>query len=443
MYDFNRRRVLRGMLGGGAVTVGLPLLNVFLNGNGNAMADGRPMPVRFGTWYWALGIAKAAFVPGKTGATYDFKPEMEALKPVKDHFNVLTNFTAFRDNAPNLCHFSGWVINRTGAAPMTSGNIPGETVDVTIASQIGRTTRYKMLTASADGNARDTFSYDNPTTPNASEVSGLKFYTRLFGADFQDPNAPSFTPSPKVMVRKSAISGVLDDVKDLNKVVGADDKARLDQYFTGLRHLEKQFDQQLTKPEPIAACKKPGALKEDTKVGSDVSIIASRHKILTDLMVMAVACDQTRVFNMSYGGSSATRPGFEKPSHTATHEEPWDTAVDYQQTCSWFTRRAMENWAYYVKSFADFKEGEGSLLDNCFIMANSDHGLARIHALDGMALFTAGKAGGRVKSGLHIDGGATAATRLGYTAMRIMGLDIPAWGAKSNNTSKEIGEFLV
>ena len=133
MYDFNRRRVLRGMLGGGAVTVGLPLLNVFLNGNGNAMADGRPMPVRFGTWYWALGIAKAAFVPGKTGATYDFKPEMEALKPVKDHFNVLTNFTAFRDNAPNLCHFSGWVINRTGAAPMTSGNIPGETRTASLA----------------------------------------------------------------------------------------------------------------------------------------------------------------------------------------------------------------------------------------------------------------------------------------------------------------------
>jgi hypothetical protein len=205
---------------------------VFLNGNGNAMADGRPMPVRFGTWYWALGIAKAAFVPSKLGANYDMKPEMEALKPVQQHFNVLTNYTAFRDNAPNLCHFSGWVICRTGSAPMTSGNIPGETVDVTIANQIGRTTRYKMLTASADGNARDTFSYDNPTTPNASEVSGLKFYTRLFGPDFQDPNAPTFTPSPKVMVRKSAISGVLDDVKDLNKVVGADDKARLDQYFT-------------------------------------------------------------------------------------------------------------------------------------------------------------------------------------------------------------------
>ena len=49
-----RRRVLRGMLNGGAVTVALPLLNCFLNGNGNALADGKPMPIRFGTYYWAL-----------------------------------------------------------------------------------------------------------------------------------------------------------------------------------------------------------------------------------------------------------------------------------------------------------------------------------------------------------------------------------------------------
>ncbi len=37
MFHLDRRRVLRGIMGGGAVTVGLPLLNAFLNGNGNAM----------------------------------------------------------------------------------------------------------------------------------------------------------------------------------------------------------------------------------------------------------------------------------------------------------------------------------------------------------------------------------------------------------------------
>src|SRR4051812_48109175 len=130
MNGLNRRRVLRGMLNGSAVTVALPLLNVYLDGNGEALADGRPMPVRFGTFCWGLGVARDIFVPKKAGAGYEITEEMEALKGVRDHFNVFTNFTAFKDNAQNFCHHTGWVISRSGIAPMQSGEVPGETIDV-------------------------------------------------------------------------------------------------------------------------------------------------------------------------------------------------------------------------------------------------------------------------------------------------------------------------
>ena len=53
---FNRRSFLRGMLGGAAVCVGIPVLDVFLNGNGTAFADGAKLPVRFGTYFWGLGL---------------------------------------------------------------------------------------------------------------------------------------------------------------------------------------------------------------------------------------------------------------------------------------------------------------------------------------------------------------------------------------------------
>ena len=58
-------------------------------------------------------------------------------------------------------------------------------------------------------------------------------------------------------------------------------------------------------------------------------------------------------------------------------------------------------------------------------------------------MFSAGSAGGRVKTGLHIDGGTSPGCRLGYTAIHLMGLDVPSWGDKSNNTSAEISEILV
>ena len=52
MSQWTRRTVLRGMIGGAAVNVALPMLNCFLNTNGTALASGAPLPVRFGTWGW-------------------------------------------------------------------------------------------------------------------------------------------------------------------------------------------------------------------------------------------------------------------------------------------------------------------------------------------------------------------------------------------------------
>jgi hypothetical protein len=125
------------MLNGGAVTVGLPLLNTFLNGNGNAMADGTSMPVRFGTWFWGLGMSKSIFVPKQTGANYELPEEIESLRPIQKHMNLLTNLTAYRDGA-FFCHYTGWVVFRTGSSPQVNDQAPGESVDVTIANQIGR-----------------------------------------------------------------------------------------------------------------------------------------------------------------------------------------------------------------------------------------------------------------------------------------------------------------
>jgi hypothetical protein len=433
------------MVGGAAVNVALPLMNCLLNTNGTAFADGNPLPVRFGTWGWGLGMTKAIFVPKKYGTEYDLPEEIAALASVQKHMNLITNTQAFRDNYQNLCHYTGWVIARTGAAPKDQKDIPGETIDVTIANQIGSSTRFKSLTATATGDVRNTYSYENSNTPNAPEWSPLQFYTRLFGPEFPDPNAATFKPNPRIMVRESVLSGVMDQTKNLMKAVPADDRARLDQYFTGLRHLEQQFQQRLEKPEPIAACVRPGEIKVDPAMGQEQEAIALRHRMMTDLMVMALACDQTRVFNMAYtnANSSTIKPGYEKPHHTTTHEEPVDMQLGYQPTASWFTRRAIESWAYFVDAFTKVKEGNGVLLDNVFIMGTTDHGYARVHSLDNIPIFTAGRAGGKVRSGMHIDGKGTAGTRVGYTALRLMGVDKPSWGVNSNNTSQEFSELLV
>src|SRR5690606_19462016 len=171
MTTLTRRRVLRGMMNGAAVTVALPLLNSFLNDNGTALASGARMPVRFGTWGWGLGITANIFVPQKVGADFDLPEEISALAPVRQHINLITNTTAFRDQYQNLCHYTGWVIARTGSAPKDGRDMPGETIDVTVANRIGTTTRFRSLSATATGDVRNTYSYVNANTPNAPEWS--------------------------------------------------------------------------------------------------------------------------------------------------------------------------------------------------------------------------------------------------------------------------------
>lgn len=315
MKPTNRRQMLRGLLGGSAVTLALPLLDCFLNSNGTALADGKPLPVRFGTWNWGLGMNREIFVPKKVGANFDLPEEIASLAPVRDKINFYSNFTPFLDGAPNLCHRSGWVILRTGAPPRNANERPGETVDVTIANKIGSASRFLSITATASGDARDTWSYQNADSANSAEPSPLALYTTIFGPDYQDPNGAEFRPNPNAMVRKSVLSGVMDDTKKLQNIVGATDKARIDQYFTGLRDLERQLQLQLTKPEPRAACLTAAEVKDAFVPGVEVEQVSSRHRLIADLMVMAVACDQTRVFNMAYSNAQATttKAGFEKP----------------------------------------------------------------------------------------------------------------------------------
>ena len=443
-HILSRRRVLRGLLNGVAVTVAVPFLNCFLDENGTALAGGAPMPVRFGTWFWGLGMNRSIFVPKTVGADYDLPEEIKVLAPVRQHINVFSDFNVFRDSNPNACHFTGWVTLRSGVSPSGNGNYPGETIDVTVARKIGGYTRFRSLIATATGNAQDALSYEDQNTHNDAENSPIAFYRRLFGPEFQDPNSGTFTPSARIMAQKSVLSGVREEANDLIKELGAEDRVRVDQYFTGLRELERQFDQQLKKPEPIASCVRPDPPRELEK-GLEVELLAARHRQMTELMVMAVACDQTRVFGMVYANpfAATTKAGLDKTHHSDTHEEAIDEGLGYQPVASWFTQRAMESWRDYVAAFAKVKEGDRSLLDNVLIYAHSDQSLAKVHGIDGIPMFTAGQAGGRFRTGLHVAGAGSAGTRLGYTAMRALGLDIESWGAQSNKTSNEIADIRV
>lgn len=444
-FDLSRRRAMKGMMNGLGIAVGVPLLDCFLDGNGQALAaTGKPVPIRFGTWFWGLGVNPTRFFPDNPGPNYDLKPELAPIKEFAHKINVLGNFNVPLDGAPNLPHVSGGPAIRTGRALTAERGLPGESFDVTIGDLIGTRTRFRSLEMSASGDPRNSLSGRGGGNLNPSEISAANLYERIFGTGFKDPNSGTFTPDPQVMARRSVLSAVTEERQALERAVGAADRQKLDQYFTSIRALENQLDVELTRPDPMQACAVPGKMA-DRQVNAEIENVMVNHKLMTDLLVMALACDQTRVFNMMFnnGASALTRIGSTITHHQLTHEEVLDNRLGYQPEATYFLTKIMEAWVGFVAALDAVKEGDRTLLDNTLVFAHSETEFAKFHTIDNIPMMTAGSAGGRMKTGIYVDGEGTPVSRVGLTLQQIMGVSLDRWGGKSMETNKSLGELVA
>jgi hypothetical protein len=446
----NRRTFLRGMLNGAAVCVGLPFLDRFLNGNGTAFADGAMLPVRFGTYFWGLGLTDTPtggtrWVPGKTGRDYEIMPELESLKPVKDKVSVFSGFRAIGDGRPNLVHWSGHASILSGVAPAVTGRFDGPSFDTRIADAIGASTRFKVLDIDASM-SRLPVSYSTRTgnTFATPETTPLALYTRLFGAGFQDPNSDNWKPDPSIMLRQSVLSAVKDQRQALMAGVGTADQIKLDQYFTSLRDMENQLAIQLQKPEKCAACAPPAAPKEMPRSAS-VEAVRANTRTMAKLLAMGLACNQTRVFNFVHtaGTSETYIAGQSKIYHQITHDEPIDAKLGYQPETSKLASLVMEALGDFLVELDAIKEGEGTVLDNSLIMAFSDTGYAKIHSIENIPMFLAGRAGGRHKAGQHIHTTGESVTRVSLTAMQLVGAPVGEFGSGTMKTARPITDVIA
>lgn len=443
-FELDRRGVLRGLFRGARVALCLPLLDYMLNANGTALANGMPLPVRFGTWFWGLGVTEDRWKPSTLGANYEVTQELSPIRPYKDKISILSGFDVLLDGKPNLPHISGGIGIRTGAAPMTP-SLPAPSFDVLIADEIGQQTRFRSLEVSATRDPTNSLSGRGAGSLNPAETSPLNFYNRLFGNEFVDPNKADFVPNAAVMARQSVLSSVAEERKFLEARVGARDRERLDQYFTALRQTEQQLALQLQKPPPLAACVIPVKPSIEAPPNNQIEHVIENHKVMAQLLAIALACNQTRVFNLNFnnGASSLTKAGSTISHHQLTHEEMIDSNLGFQPESTWFVERCMEAFGTFVDILGQFKEGDGTLLDNSLILAHSETNFAKAHTVDGIPMMLAGRAGGRIKTGLHISGKGSPASRVGLTMQQLMGVPVDSWGADSMRTDKTVSEILV
>lgn len=446
LATLSRRRMLRGLAAGGAVGVGLPLLDCFLNDNGTALAStGARLPVRFGTWYFGLGLPPGHWEPRPSAdGGYEFPELLSMLTPYRRKLTVFSGMRVDADGKSTEPHDSGANCIFTGVMSQHTAP-PGKSLDQSIAEVLGGGTRFRSIQVTCNGNPEVTLSSSGPNAPNPSEVSPLALYTRIFGDGFTQPGKGTFTPDPEVMVRESALSAVGEQRRAMLQLVGAEDRRRLDQYFTSLRDLENKLAIELSEPEPMPSCSVPEPPEEVADRSVMIEDVKRRHDLFAELLAHAIACGQTRVFNLalSHGNANIRRQGNPTHHHAHSHEEPVDEQLGYQPMTTWFSLEYMKLLSNMLATLDNFPEGDGSLLDNVLLYIPTDHGDARLHSLQDIPLFLAGGAGGRVRTGQYLPLRGQTITRVGLTVQQIMGVPVGSWGTGANEVSAPIGEIIA
>jgi hypothetical protein len=441
----DRRFLLRGTCQGALAVIGMPFLDCFLDSKGKAMAaTGRPLPTRFGTYFYGLGLTKQLWIPKNGGKDWDMTTQLKPLEPLKAKINVWSGLRVPLDDNPNYQHWSGAAAAATGISPTKQGEFDSKSIDQQIADSISHGTRFKSVAAAAAGDPKQSYSSLGGANTLPAEASPLSLYTRLFGPGFQDPSKGDWKPDPQVMIQQSVLSVVADDRKRAMQNLSAADKVRMDQYFTSVREAELQMAAELQKPEIQAKVTIPEAPPEMV-ANNALPNLRKTLPIMARLGALAMATDQTRVFNFSVSepGSQIFVPGDTLGYHQSTHEEPIDPVLGYQPRVSTYNIDNMELFVAFLKEMDAIPEGDGTLLDHSLFFAFTDQSFAKIHAVDGLPIFTAGGASGRMKTGYHTPGDGSAVSRVGLTIQKAMGVSLESWGKGSMETKSPYTELLA
>jgi Protein of unknown function (DUF1552) len=397
-YLLGRRQLLRGLVSGTVVGLCAPMLECMLNSHGTAWADGTPLPLRFGVWFFGTG-AHGGWAPSSTGPLV----LPGGMTPLQRHASNLTLISGLEiathgDYATNR-HHMGAASVLTGAPPRNDATTAAS-FDQLFAPLL-RGGRQKSLEVGIIGGGGSTpvfaaISHAGANAPNVPTQDSRKLYQAIFGATTRPDAGVDDRPA-----RLAYVDAIKGETARLQQRVSAADRARLDNYLAGLREIEIEL--QGTTAMPVG-CVEPGGLASavaasPTSVNSSAALIA-RNRLNSKLTALALTCDVTRAFTVYF--SSANGADHFPDANTGAELSDNHHELGHQQAAD--LPRSVE---FVMARFADFldelnavPEGATTVLANTVVVATTE--VSRNHEYSNHPLVLAGRAGGHLKSGLHL-----------------------------------------
>jgi hypothetical protein len=250
------------------------------------------------------------------------------------------------------------------------------------------------------------YSWRTPTTPTGEERSPKAVFDRLFrgfgAAGGREIRRSALSDSD----RRSVLDLVTDEANRLKRELGAVDRAKLDEYLTSVRDVERRIEFAVRKP---AAPDAPSLLGDpnlpfQVQVTEGTGIPESYveyDRLMVDLIALAFATDRTRVAVLTHGGYRSYPEVEVKRGHhdLQHHEGDPDKRTDLRKV----DRFNMGQFAYLLERLKSIPERQGTLLDHSMVVWASGMSNGNRHARENLPILLAGKAGGTIKPGRYVD----------------------------------------
>jgi Protein of unknown function (DUF1552) len=392
----SRRTVLRGA----GVTMALPWLDSLPCFAGTTSRAG--FPKRFAVLFMGNGVNENNWGSEGSGAEMTLSKTLSPLEPLKHKINVIHGL--FQKPAVGKGIHPAQTGSLLSGATIQKGAIirAGITVDQLIANQVGQDTPQSSIVLACEqpmtGYHETNYSmaysshisWQSPDSPVPNEVYPSLAWDNLF------ENRGSLRSL-------SILDRVKEDAATLAGKISSNDKAKLDEYLTSVREVEKRVDsmrKNKDKAEDLAKHRNRPVFSMDRPANGLPEDLREHARLMCDIIAIAFQTDKTRVATLLLARdlSAMYYPFLQvrEGHHAASHDNLSD---GYER----ISRFHLSQLAYLATKLDSMPEGNGTVLDNSCLMFLSNMWIGRKHDNTRLPLVLAGGLAGTLETGRTLD----------------------------------------
>jgi hypothetical protein len=333
-----------------------------------------------------LGLHPPFFFPTTAGRDYELSPYLEVLKDFRESVTVISGLS-HPDVGPS--HDSNQSFLTAAPHPERRAGFKNTiSLDQFAAEHLYGQTRFPTLTLSCEGNG---LSWTKSGAPVPADAWPSGVFARLFLDGRPDEVEAQ---ARRLADGKSTLDAVRDQARKLEQLLGTDDRAKLDEYFTSVRELEQRLVQAelwSKKPKPKVDAKPPVNVQNRAD-------LVGQTRLWFDLIHLALQTDSTRLVTLQLLGTSSVPPisGVSQGHHDLSHHGQDPAKIAQLKAVELEKLKTLHG---FLTQLHTTREEDESLLDRTTVFFSSNLGDASKHSVKNMPVILAG---GGFEHGQHL-----------------------------------------